>query len=98
MIIFNIMWRSITIGFAVSLIAMGASVAGAQTRRAGPDQMYPDHALTPGAADPAITQANIASTICHKGWSTRSERDKTTSEEDKEKRYADYHIPRPPHD
>lgn len=28
----------------------------------------PDPACTPGAIDPAVTQANIASTICASGW------------------------------
>lgn len=28
----------------------------------------PDPALTPGVADPAVTQANIHSTICVRGW------------------------------
>ena len=32
----------------------------------------PKPALTPGATDPAITQANRKSTLCNKHWSTRS--------------------------
>jgi hypothetical protein len=28
----------------------------------------PDHALTPGAIDPAVTQTNIQSTVCVKGY------------------------------
>ena len=32
----------------------------------------PDPDRTPGAVNPAITQANIGKTICKKGWSTKS--------------------------
>jgi hypothetical protein len=69
-----------------------------QTRRAGPDKMYPNPTLTPGAINPEITQSNIAQTICHKGWKTGTERDKTTSEAQKEKTYKSYNITPPPHD
>jgi hypothetical protein len=30
----------------------------------------PDHARTPGAINPAATQANLATTICKSGWAT----------------------------
>lgn len=38
------------------------------TRTAAGGQPLPDPACTPGAIDPAVTQANIASTICRSGY------------------------------
>jgi len=35
------------------------------------DNALPDPACTPGATDPAVTQANIGSTICVAGYTTR---------------------------
>jgi len=40
--------------------------------RAGPPNIYPNPERTPGAANPDITQGNIAETICNPEWSTRS--------------------------
>jgi hypothetical protein len=34
--------------------------------------LLPNPKTTPGATNPAITQANISATICKKGWSTKS--------------------------
>jgi hypothetical protein len=31
----------------------------------------PDPACTPGAPDPAVTEANLRTTICHGGWSSK---------------------------
>lgn len=42
--------------------------------RLGPADIYPIAAITPGAVNPEITQANIDQTICNPHWSTRSER------------------------
>lgn len=42
-----------------------APVNGAACRIQGAD---PDPSCTPGAVNPAVTQANIGSTICVKGW------------------------------
>src|ERR1700730_751259 len=84
----------------VTIAVLGAltTTAVGQGNRAGPAQMYPNPKLTPGEPTPAIKQSNIAQTICRKGWTTGSERDKTTSEEQKDKTYKTYGIPRPPHD
>ena len=38
---------------------------------AGPPRALPDPQRTPGATNPAITQANIDATICSRHWSTR---------------------------
>ena len=58
-------------------------------------RILPDPALTPGEVNPAITQSNIAETICNKAWSTGSVRDTVSSEEQKAKTYLTYHIPHP---
>lgn len=42
--------------------------------RAGDEEIYPKPLLTPGKADPSVTQDNIAKNICKKGWSTESVR------------------------
>jgi hypothetical protein len=39
---------------------------------AGPPDIYPDPARTPGATNPEITQENIRETICNPRWSTKS--------------------------
>lgn len=39
---------------------------------AGPPDIYPDPARTPGAINPDITQQNIRETICNPRWSTKS--------------------------
>jgi hypothetical protein len=39
---------------------------------AGPPDIYPDSARTPGATNPDITQENIRQTICNPRWSTKS--------------------------
>lgn len=44
---------------------------GAQSRRIGPEDIYPDRARTPGAANPEVTQGNIRDNICNPQWSTR---------------------------
>ncbi len=41
---------------------------------AGPPDIYPDRARTPGATNPEITQDNIRETICNPRWSTKSVR------------------------
>lgn len=33
-----------------------------------PPDVLPDKVCTPGVVDPAVTQANIATTICKRGW------------------------------
>jgi hypothetical protein len=38
----------------------------------GPRYLYPDPKRTPGAISPKINQANIETTICAPGWSTKS--------------------------
>ena len=47
------------------------------TARGGGAETLPDPACTPGATDPRVTQANIATTICRTGY-TRTVRPPTT--------------------
>jgi len=49
-----------------------AAAPPAQPHRIGPANIYPDPVRSPGAANPAITQQNIGSTICNPHWSTKS--------------------------
>ena len=74
-----------------------SSTAGsaATTGRAGPSEAYADPKLTPGATNPAVTQANIAQNICKIGWSTGSLRDTQTTPAQKATTYAAYGIPHP---
>jgi hypothetical protein len=51
-----------------SAAAMDARLAAATVTNIGPSYLYPDHAVTPGMVNPAITQANILETICTRGW------------------------------
>ena len=37
-------------------------------QKAGPAVLYPDPNITPGVANPAVTQANIRQTICRAHW------------------------------
>ena len=50
------------------------SMARRQTSRAkaGPLSIYPDPTLTPGLANPAVTEASVGETICNPYWSTTS--------------------------
>jgi hypothetical protein len=59
--------------FAILAAAIGivfAAVPPAQPHRIGPAEIYPDPAMTPGAANPQVTQRNIGDTICNRRWST----------------------------
>jgi len=52
--------------------------------------------LTPGVLNPAVTQATIAATICHRGW-TRTVRPPVAYTNDlKAKGLAQYHLRGPP--
>jgi DNA-binding helix-hairpin-helix protein with protein kinase domain len=42
-----------------------------QSEKAGPRRLYPDPVRTPGTTNPAVSQANIGTTICNPAWSTR---------------------------
>jgi hypothetical protein len=44
----------------------------APNQRLGPADIYPRADLTPGAANPDVTQENLGRTICNPHWSTKS--------------------------
>lgn len=46
----------------------------APAARVGDSRIYPNAQMTPGKADPSVTQSNLAKTICDKAWSTESVR------------------------
>jgi hypothetical protein len=56
---------------AVALLSLLSCVPAWGQDRVGPRYLYPDPAITPGAVNPAITQANINQTICNPNWSTK---------------------------
>src|ERR1035437_1543870 len=62
----------ITFTIPVALVCLLlAHAARAQSIRIGPVDLYPNPTLTPGVANPQVTQANIQNTICNRHWSTR---------------------------
>ena len=44
------------------------ATAAVVATKAGPDDLYPNPDITPGATNPDVTQANIHQTICVSGW------------------------------
>ncbi len=60
----------LTIPAALLCILLARS-APPPSDRIGPVDIYPDRGLTPGAANPDITQGNIRYNICNRRWSTR---------------------------
>lgn len=53
------------IAAALAVLLLGAAIASAQDQV---EDFMPNPALTPGVANPAVTQSNIHSTICVPGW------------------------------
>ena len=64
--------RNIFAFLAAGLTMLLAGVPPAQRHHIGPVDIYPDPVKTPGAANPELTQQNIAVTICNPHWSTKS--------------------------
>lgn len=44
------------------------ATAAVVAAKAGPDDLYPNAEITPGATNPDVTQASIHQTICVKNW------------------------------
>ena len=59
---------SVPVALACILLAHGAQPPSG---RIGPSEIYPDSTMTPGAANPEVTQHNIQDTICSRQWSTK---------------------------
>jgi hypothetical protein len=53
----------------------------------------PDSSCTPGAIDPAVTQANIATTICTSGYTTKVRPSSSLTDKAKKSLYTAYGIP-----
>lgn len=56
-------------------------------------QPLPDATCTPGAFNPAVTQANIGSTICQKGWTATVRPPLAVTDKIKVERMSAYGIP-----
>jgi len=59
---------SVLVALTCILLAQGAQP---KSGRIGPAEIYPDSKLTPGAANPDVTQGNIQDNICSRQWSTK---------------------------
>jgi hypothetical protein len=57
------------LAFGIGLLL--AHAPPAQPHRLAPAEIYPDPAITPGAANPQVTQRNIGDTICNRHWRTK---------------------------
>src|SRR5580692_287078 len=59
---------SVPVALTCILLAQGAQPRFSRT---GPAEIYPDSTMTPGAANPDVTQGNIQVNICSRQWSTK---------------------------
>ena len=59
---------TIPVALVCTLLAHGAQPPSS---RIGPAVIYPDPAMTPGAANPQVHQENIKDNICNRHWTTR---------------------------
>lgn len=57
--------------FAAGTVMLLTGRSPARPRHVGPVDIYPDSVMTPGAANPEITQENIKDNICNRHWSTK---------------------------
>jgi hypothetical protein len=53
----------------------------------------PDSTCTPGSYDPAVTQANIATTICRSGYTDTVRPSSSQTDKAKKTLYTDYGVP-----
>jgi len=75
----------------VALAPAASSHRSACTARYG--GALPDAACTPGALNPAVTQGDLASTICHSGWAASVRPPLAVTEPEKFKSMRAYGIP-----
>lgn len=66
-----------------------ATVGPCQARSIGP-YVLPDPSCTPGAANPAVTQADVGSTICRPGWTDTVRPPETYTEDLKHQQMSAY--------
>jgi hypothetical protein len=62
---FLILMICVLIFFAWSIYALPQF---GSVKKSGPDYLYPNIQLTPGAINPVVDQKNISQTICKSGW------------------------------
>jgi len=95
------MWRGLgSLLAVVGLVAVLARVCsapsalGSRTKTAGcvSQNGLPDLACTPGATDQRVTQANIATTICRRGYTTTIRPSLTVTDPIKKDRIAAYGL------
>lgn len=67
--------------------------SGCHARGTTPANTLPDPACTPGGIDPAVTQANIASTICRPGYTKTVRPPVSETGAAKKAQYTAYSIP-----
>lgn len=70
------------------VLVKGQCASRGRTRKT----VLPDPACTPGAYDPAVTQANIAQTICVKGYTATVRPPEAVSEPVKKRLMTDYGL------
>jgi hypothetical protein len=67
--------------------------ANCHTHGNTPDTVLPDPTCTPGGIDPAVTQANLSTTICKSGYTSTVRPPSSQTSKAKRAQYAAYGIP-----
>lgn len=62
------MKNRLVIGIFVASLLVAGSASAATTKTSSLDWVVQDNKVTPGALNPSVTQANIATTVCKSGW------------------------------
>ena len=55
----------------IACLAITVLTAGAAGAASTSPPVLPNDSLTPGATNPAVTQANLRSTVCKRGWTAK---------------------------
>jgi hypothetical protein len=71
-------------------LTLSAFLLGALASQGNAQDALPDPAKTPGATNPAVTQQNIAETICVKGWTRQIRPPEEFTEQLKRQQIAEY--------
>jgi len=93
--------RALALGGGIAALLIAAAVAAPAGKGGWPRPyschvrgsglyVLPDPRCTPGAIDPAVSQANIASTICRPGWSEAQRPPEALTEQQKQVALAAY--------
>jgi hypothetical protein len=76
-----------------STTATGANAAPSIPTSCHIQGQLPDPACTPGVADPAVTEGNLRTTICHGGWSRRVRPPRSYTDDLKRRQLLAYGLP-----